>query len=231
MYGKEKVKIIAFGYKEQAEALKKFADSLRIEYYILPDGQVDADKMYGPIKGLPLTFILKNDKTIIDIIEGGGATSSGLLTKVAEKFLMQGKTNEAGKVADEGVKAGEDKKAAGTVKGTALALEGKLDDAEKELKQIDSKEGLAALALQRGDTEKAITLANEAGPNNGYADTVKAKALMRTGKLDEAAKALDAAATKPAMDFQKAETIVGQGRLKQEKGRVDESIADYENGG
>ncbi|MBI5095935.1 MAG: redoxin domain-containing protein [Candidatus Hydrogenedentes bacterium] len=228
MYGRKNLKIIAFGYKEQEAALKIFADKLHIEYYILPSGQVDADGLYGPISTLPVTFILKNDKTIVSVIQGGGETSARLLTKVAETYLMQGKSTEAKAIADEGAKAGEDKKEAGTVKGTALVLEGKLDDAEKEFKQIDSKDGLAALALQKGDTEKAITIANEAGPNNGYADTVKAKALMRTGKLDEAAKVLEGAASKPAMDFQKSETIVGQGRVQQEKGKTDESIVTYE---
>jgi len=226
---KEKLRIVAIGWKEDEPALKKFAEDLNIDYYIIKDTpELGSEKNFGPFTTLPLTFILTDKKVVLKSLVGSGRAEADVISDVAQVYFQQRKTEQAKAVADEAIAAGEDPKVAGSVKGFALAAEGKLDEAQAEFGQIDSKEGLAKVALEKGDAAKAIELANAAGPNNAYAEAVKGTALMRTGKLDEAQAAFDAAATKPAEDWQKAEAVNGAGRVAQEKGETDTAIKKYQ---
>lgn len=226
---KEKLRIVAIGWKEDEPALKKFATDLNIDYYIIKDTpELGSEKNFGPFNALPLTFILTDTKMVLKSLVGSGKAEADVISDVAQVYFQQRKLEQAKAVADEAVAAGEDPKAARNLKGFALAAEGKLDEAQAEFGQIDSKEGLAKVALEKGDTAKAIELANAAGPDNAYADTVRGTALMRTGKLDEAATAFDAAAAKPGDDWQRAEAVNGAGRVAQEKGNADGAIKKYQ---
>ncbi len=227
LYGHDKVRIIAFGVKEDEQALKAFADKLKIDYYIATNEQVN--DLYGPVKPLPLTFILKNDKTIVRIVQGSGETETAILLNVAETYLMQGKTDEAVTIANKARDEGENTTKATQVRGIAFTKAGKLDEAEKEFGLISYKEGLAKVALERREYGKAIDLANQAGPQSGYADTIKATALMRSGKLDEAATTFEAATKKPAEDWQNSEALTGQGRLLQEKDDNAGAVTKYQD--
>ncbi len=226
---KEKLRIVAIGWKEDESALMKFAADLNIAYYIIKDTPaLGSEKNFGPFSTLPLTFILTDTKVVLKSLVGSGKAEADVISDVAQAYFQQRKLPQANAAADEAIKAGEDPKAARNLKGFVLTAEGKLDEAQAEFGQIDSKEGLAKVALEKGDTAKAIELASAAGPNNGYADSVKGTALMRTGKLDEAAAAFDAAGAKPGDDWQTAEAVNGAGRVAQEKGNADGAIKKYQ---
>jgi len=226
MLYKDKLKIVAFGFKEAETVLKKFADDLGIEYFVIQDTpEVAAEAKYGPFVNPPVTFILTDQKRIITKVSG--KTEAELINTVAVAYFQQRKLDQAQRVADEAVAAGESAQSATETKGFALAAEGKLDAAQAEFGKIDSKEGLAKVALEKGEYEKAIAIASEAA-DSGYADVVKGTALARTGKLDEAAAALESASQKPAQDWQKSEAANGLGRVKQEKGDEDAAIQMFE---
>lgn len=230
LYGKQKLRIVAIGWKEDEPALKKFADDLGIQYYIIKDTpELGSEKNFGPFTTLPLTFILTGQKVVLKSLSGSGQAEADVISEVAKVYFQQRKTEEAKACSDEAVKAGEDAKTARGVKGFALTAEGKLDEAQAEFGQIDLKEGLAKVALERGDTAKALELASTAGPDNAYAETVKGTALMRTGKLEEAAVAFDTAAAKPADDWQKSEAVNGAGRVAQAQGNADGAIKKYQD--
>ncbi|MBI4559979.1 MAG: tetratricopeptide repeat protein [Candidatus Hydrogenedentes bacterium] len=231
LYGKKRLGIIAVGVKEDETALKKFAADLRVNYYILPD-QPEVSSAYGPIQRLPLTFIISKNpagKWMVErLLVGGGEREANIISEVADAYFVQKKLDDAHALADAALKAGEDPKAVGAVKGYAFVEQGKLDEAQNEFNQIQSKEGLASVALEKGELDKAVELASQAGPDSGYANTIKGTALMRSGKLDEAAQEFGAAATKDARGWQKSEAVAGKGRIEQEKGQVDTAIATYE---
>ena len=228
MLYKEKLKIIAFGFKEDEAALKKFADDLGIQYFVIQDTpEVAAEQKYGPFTDPPVTFILTDQKRVHKIIEGSEKAAAELINMVAVAYFQQRKLDQAQRVADEAVAAGESAESATETKGFALAAEGKLDEAQAEFGKIASKEGLAKVALEKGEYEKAIAIASEAA-DSGYADVVKGTALARTGKLDEAAVALQSATQKPAQDWQKSEAANGLGRVNQEKGDEDAAIQMFE---
>ena len=226
LYGREKLEIIGVGFEEEEKTLREFADRFHIKYYILKSGAEEAE--YGPFDLLPVTFLIDKNKLILNVLRGGEEGEALILAKVAEMYLTKHDAETAKGIAEEAVKAGEDQKTALEIKGYALTIEGKLDEAEGEFGEIDSKEGMAKVALERGQFDKAVQIANQAGPNSGYADTIRATALMRGGKLDEAERAFDAAATKPASDWQTSEAMNGLGRVLQEKGAGDAAIAKYQ---
>lgn len=229
LYGRDKVKIIAFGVKEDEAALKQFAEDLDVSYYVLAESQVDVEATFGDMHSLPLTFILKNDRTIVKVVRGSGETAAAILTKVAETYLQQGKTEEAVALAKQAEEKGEPAKDAKAIAGYALTAAGKLDDAAAEFGEIGLQEGLARVAYERGDYGEAIRIADEAAGKSGYADTIKAMALMHEGKLDEAGAAFEQATKLPAADWQQSEAVNGQGRLFQEKGETDAAIAQYQD--
>jgi len=231
-YCKGKLRIAAIGFKEDKDALEKFAQDLGVEFYVVPDTP-EMDEKYGPFTALPLTFIVTDQRTILKILEGSGdaeakAINDEVMNYVAEAYLQQRKLTEAKAIADEAVKTGADEKAARATKGFALVLEGKLDEAQAEFGRIDSAqgaaEGLARVALERGEYEKAVELA----PDTGYGETVKGAALMRSGKLEEAAAAFEDGAAKPAADWQKSEAKNGQGRVLHEMGDTDQAVDKYQ---
>ena len=228
LYGKDKIKIAAIGWKEEEAALKKFASDLGIQYYLIKDSpELGAEQKYGPFKELPLTFIITDQKRVLRTIKGSGKTEADVINEVAIAFLQQHKAEQAQAVAKEAVKAGEDTKTAREVNGYALTLQGKLDDAETEFGAIGSKDGLAKVALEKHDNAKAIEIANQS-PDSGYAQTIKGMAQLREGKIDDAKVTLDAAAQKPARDWQKSEAVNTSARIDQGKGKTEDAITKYQ---
>jgi tetratricopeptide (TPR) repeat protein len=168
---------------------------------------------------------MTQEKKIDRVILGGSATQAKLLSIAAENFFRQRKLEEAKAVADEAIKT-EDATGARELKGYILTTEGKLDEAEAEFGAIDSKAGMAKVALERGDYEKAASLADE--DTTGYGATIKGQAQMRSGKLEEAAATLASAFSKEIPDWQRSEALNAHGRVQQELGQTDAAIGQYE---
>ncbi len=225
-YGKDKVKIVALGMKNDEAALKDFAQRLNIQYAVVDTAGMKDAAWIQEVTAPPLTLFITADKTIERVLVGGGSGQAQILKEVAENLYQQRKA-EALAVADEAVAAGENPKAAGELKGFIYMADGKLDEAQKEFGQIDSKSGLAAVALEQGKTDEAIKIAAEA-PNDGYAQTVKAEALLKDGKADEAAATLQTAVEQPAANWQKSEAVNLQGRVQQQQGNADAAIGTYQ---
>jgi tetratricopeptide (TPR) repeat protein len=229
--GEERLYIAAVGLESDEPKLKDFAESIDIDYYVLPDGpQIEADIKYGPFSILPLTFIASTDRTLLKIVAGGGAQESGLINYIAQTFLSQGRTDEARAASETAIESGEDAKTAKETTGFAFAAEGKLDEADAEFKEIDSVSGQAAVEMKRGNLDKAIALAREAQDKEAYANTVLGTAYMKSGKLDDAEAAFGkAVAAEDLPDWQKSESLNGSGRIAHEKGNLDTAIEQYKS--
>lgn len=237
----EKLPIVAVGLKEDEDALRQFANELQISYYILKDSpEVSADSRYGPFRVLPMTFFVISDGTVLNVIEGGGGGQAAVIAKVAEAALQRARAaadkdsrvayaQEAHSVAQQAVQLGLDEKNAYTLSGYAQAEMGNFEAAREDFERVNDVEGLAYLALKQGECEKAIELAEKAGADAGYAQTIKAEALLRLGKQDEALQILQTAVTKPASEWQISEAYTHLGRLKQLRGEVDGALAAYDN--
>ncbi len=226
-YGRDKLKIIALGMKEDEAALKAFADRLNIRYFLIHADSIENAPWLKEIYSLPLTLFVQADpeKTIERVLVGGGAGQAQILKEVAENLYQQ-RRSEALEIVEEAIASGEDPKEAAELKGFILTAEGKLDEAEKEFGRIDSAAGLAAVALERGDLDSAAQIAASA-PDDGYAQTIRAEALIRTGKTAEAAEALDTAATAAKRPWQQSEAVNLQGRVAHIEGDADKAVAAY----
>lgn len=226
-YGGREIEIIAIGLEDDRAALTAFAESLGIKYYVIPRETLQEAPWRGKVDVLPTTlFVAPMDRRIERVLRGVDERNLNILTHVAENLYQQ-RNAAALQVAEEAVSAGEDPGAAREVKGYFLAAEGKLDEAEAEFGALDSKTGLAKVAYERGDLDKAIELADQA-PEDGYAQTIKGQALLRTGQTEAAATALESATQQPASDWQRAETVNTQGRTIQQQGDTETAIEKYQ---
>lgn len=227
-YGRDKMVITALGFKEDEAALKAFAEQLDLNYHVIDENKVEEGDWIKNVDTTPLILFVApdNQRAVEQVIRGGGTSNAEFLKKVAEN-LYQKRKDEALSVADDAIEAGEDPNAAKELKGYILVSQGKLDDAVAEFGEIESNAGLAKVALEKGDYAGAAELADKA-PEDGYAQTVKAEALMNTGKVEEAAAVAEAAAGLPADDWQKSEALNAQGRITQEKGDGVGALSKYE---
>jgi tetratricopeptide (TPR) repeat protein len=227
-YGRDSVKSIAVGYQEDEAELKEFADELKINYFVLEDTpEVHACDLYGPFKSMPMTFLVTHNKTVLQIIEGSGKTELRVLTEVAKAFLQQRKLEKANDVADVALASGEPAEDARETRGYALALDGRLDEAEVEFASVGSSAGLARVALERGDTAEALRIADTATDRNGYLQSVRGTALLREGRQDEAASAFEIAMKMDADDWQLSETVNALGRIAHERGDAEAALNQY----
>ncbi len=235
----EKLPIVAVGLKEDEEALRKFAQELQITYYILNDSpDVNADARYGPFRVLPVTFFVISDGTVLNVIEGGGGGPAAVIAKVAEATLQRARAvsaraqktvlaGEASSIAEEAAKLGLTEKDALSLSGYAQAEMGNLEAAREQFERAQDTEGLAFLALKKGDYKKVIELAESAPSPSGYMLTVKAQALLRLGKTEEALQSLQSAVTQPAAEWQQAEAYNHLGRVEQLLGNLDNAATAF----
>lgn len=227
-YGRDQMAITALGFKEDEAALKAFAERLDLNYCVIDGAKMENAAWLSEIKTTPMVLFVASDeqRTVEQVITGGGSSNAEFLKRVAEN-LYQKRKSEALDVTEDALAAGEDPQAVRELKGYILVSEGKLDDAAAEFGEIQSNAGLAKVALEQGDYARATEIAGQA-PQDGYAQTVRAEALMSTGKVDEAATAATAAAALPAADWQKSEAMNAQGRIAQEKGDAQGAMTNYE---
>ena len=226
-YGNEKMDIVALGFEEDADELRQFAEQLDLRYHIISKDSINQEWVQQ-ITTLPIVlFIRPDEKPVIEsVLRGGGETSAMLLKEVAETLYNQRKA-EALEVSDMALDEGEPAQEVRELKGHILVVEGKLDAAAAEFTAIDDPAGLARVALERGDYDEAVSIADGA-PENGYAQTVKGQALLNQGKVDEAAPVLDKAAGLPADDWQQSEAVTAKGRVEQAQGDTAGAHSQYE---
>lgn len=233
-HGGKEIEILAIGMETDEAVLKAFSEDMGLEYHIVSRTGLENAPWLDSITALPLTLFVRTDENkIIDtVLRGGGSTQADFLRTVAEKFFQQGAAEDAVALADQAVANGESEGASRELKGYALALSGRLDDAEKEFAAIDSKTGLAKVALDRGEYDAAIAKATESG--DAYAQTILAEAQLRAGNTEAAATAA-AEATKlaggtgddAAPAWQRADAYTVQGRVAQETGDKAAAVQDY----
>jgi hypothetical protein len=127
------------------------------------------------------------------------------------------------------------------VQGYAALKQGQPDKAEKLFDQIGAgqgkgeilaKEGQAAVMAYKGQTDKALALAEEVthkAPNRGLAQKLKGDLLASKGDLQGAAAAYKKAAQQPETDtYQKAEAHNQLGRLYAQQGNYAGARAQFD---
>jgi tetratricopeptide (TPR) repeat protein len=228
MYSRDELSIIALGMKSDKNALKSFAEQLKIQYFLLADDVINAQPWYRNVDITPLTlFVYTPERSIERVIRGGSEKQANILREVAENLYQQRKTDKAGAITAMALESGEDANAVKELSGHILLADGKLDEAEKEFGQIGSQSGLAKVALEKGDYAGAIAAADKAGDDDGYALAVKGQAQMKTGDLEGAGATLKVASNAPIASWQQSEATNAQGRLAHSTGDLNGAITSY----
>jgi len=183
---------------------------------------------------LPTVCIVGPGLKVLDYFQGGGKTTEVMLVRLAGRQLQRKRTLFAKALSEEVARENPNNVKAKTVKGHAALEEGKLDEAgkifralsqEKGEGEVLGKEGLTALYARKGDTDKALKLAEEVekkAPNRPYVHVIKGDLLYGQGQKKEAeAEYRKAVQKKEGEPYQQG---VGHNQL----GRLYASAGEYE---
>jgi tetratricopeptide (TPR) repeat protein len=221
------LKVVALGIKEEESALKSFADENNIGYHIIEAEALEEADWLDDINALPLTLFVhpNKDREIVQRLAGAGSGNANIITQVAKKFFQHGRQDVAESIANAASESGEDGAGVAETLGFIYLRQGKTDEAQKEFKSFDLRDGLASVEYERGDYEKALYHAAQS--ESSLASTVEARIHLKNGKVDEAETAAQEAEARPGDDWQKSEAANISGRVKHEKGDVDGAIDKY----
>ena len=190
---------------------------------------------------IPTVCILGPGLMVLDYFQGGGKTTEIMLLRLAERTLQRKQTMLAKAISDEVSKKNPKNLKAKTVKGYAALKEGNLNEAEETFHELAKnkgrgevlgKEGLTAVYARKGQTEKALKLAEEVeheAPDRAYVHVVKGDILFSQNKKKDAeAEYRKAVQKKEAEPFQKALAHNQFGRFQASLGKYQEARDLYD---
>jgi tetratricopeptide (TPR) repeat protein len=208
--------------KDKAAA---FAKSSKLSFPVLIDN-AKVSEAYDVKNILPTVCVIGPGQKVIDIIQGGGETTSVMLGRLAERKLQQRQTELAEVLSDTAIKKTPADPKALMTKGYAALKAGRTAEAEKIFSSLSKgngisvvygKEGLATVYAKKGDSARALKLAEEVekiAPERAYASIIKADVLYEKKKKVEAqAEYAKATQKKEGESFQKALAYNKLGRL------------------
>ncbi len=175
---------------------------------------------------LPTICILGPGLKIIDYFQGGGQSTEQMLVTLAERELQRDDLVIAQAISKEVQEKNPENLKAKTIYGYAALKADKVDEAEevfqdlarkKDKGEILGKEGLVAVYARKGETKKAMSLADEVekkAPERGYVNLVKGDILYSQNDKKAAETEYKKAVQKPEGEsFQKAVAFNQLGRL------------------
>ena len=183
--------------KSSRETSQNFIHQANLSFPVLLD-DAGVSKQYQAQTILPTVTIIGNGLKVIDYFQGGGETTEIMLVRLAERTLQWKQTLISLALSEEVIKKNPKNLLAKTVKGYAEVKSGNLDKAKEifqavsEVKgqgEVLGKEGLSVVYTQKGDSEKALKLAEEVkkkAPERSYPHVIKANILYRQNKKEEA---------------------------------------------
>ena len=218
--------------------IKEFSAQLRPSFPVLVDPGKVSD-LYAARMILPTVYILDSALKVLDIIQGGGKSTEVMLTRLAERELLRKKNMIAKAIGDQLIKKEPAK--AKMIQAYATLQEGDTQKAEElfsDLKRepgqggILGEEGLVAVYAKKGQTEKALQLAEEVekkAPNRGFVNTVKGNIYFSKNMPEKAEAEYQKSTTKKDSEmFQKANGYNQLGRFYAEKGDYKKSRELYD---
>jgi tetratricopeptide (TPR) repeat protein len=217
-----------------------FADRTSPGFPVLPDAGKVLD-LYQARLILPTVCIIGPDQKVLDYYQGGGKTTEIMLVRLAERTLQRKQTLVAKAITDTVIEKNPDNVDARALKGYAELSDGNLAEAEEiftavsedeKAGEVLGKEGLSAVYARKGDTDKALELADEVtrkAPERTYAHMVKADILYSQDKKTEAeAEYRKAAESETEAPYQKAVALNQFGRFYASLGNYDEARSLYD---
>jgi peroxiredoxin/Tfp pilus assembly protein PilF len=225
--------------------VERFLSHTPIEFPVLLDtGRVS--KRYGADRIVPTTCIVGPGLKVLDLIQGGGKSSEVMLVRLAQRALQHRKSQFAQAVSEKVVQSNPQNVSARVVKAYAALDQGKLEESKIVFARLAGqptgrgrlagKEGLSAVAAQKGRVQEALELARQverADPSRGLVNVIKADVLYSQNQKQAAEREYEKAVAKDntaarhrakALN-QLARIRAGQGRLQQSKALYDRAVA------
>ncbi len=226
--------------RSSREAAVEFMNQAHLTFPVLLDTSNVSD-LYQARLILPTVCTLGPELKVLDTFQGGGKTTEIMLVRLAERTLQRKETMIAKAISDTVINSNPDNIEARSVKGYAEIKEGNLAAAEEIFEtiaetegegEVIGKEGLSAVYANKGDTDKALELADEVvekAPERTYARVVKADILYSQGNQPEAeAEYRKAVENEAAAPYQKAVALNRFGRFYASLGDYTEARSLYD---
>ena len=226
--------------RSSTKKVNRFITTVQPSFPVLIDSSGVSD-LYDARRILPTICILGPDLTLLDYFQGGGKTTEIMLVKLAERKLQRKQTKIARAISEQVVKKNPKNVKAKTVQGYAALKEGKLDEAEKTFYNLSTKkgeaevlgkEGLSTVYAKKGQSEKALKVAQEIekkGADRAQVHVVKGNLLYRQNKVTAAEgeykKAIGKKASEP---FHRAVAYNQLGRIYADRGNYKKSRELYD---
>ena len=233
--------LTVWGITESArQAAEQFVQRINPSFPVLLDS-AGVSELYQARQILPTIAIVGNGLEIIDYFQGGGKTTEIMLVRLAERTLQWKQTLMTLAISDAVIQKNPENLKAKTVKGYAHIKAGNLAKAEEIFQsvadtqgegEILGKEGLSAVYAQKGESEKALEMAEavvEKAPERSYAHVVKANILYsRNQKADAEVEYQKAIEKKAGETYQKAAALNQFGRFYASVGKLDQARELYD---
>ena len=190
---------------------------------------------------LPTVYILGPERKIINSFQGGGKSTEKMLVSLAERELQRNEPMLAQAIIMEVQSDNPDSLEAKALSAYTFFKNNKVEKAEDIYvdmaaqpgeSEILGKEGLAQIFAQKGETKKAMAMADEVealAPNRGAVNVVKGDILYAQNKKEAALAEYQEAVSKPeGTNSQKAEANNQLGRLYASVGNFDQARINYD---
>jgi tetratricopeptide (TPR) repeat protein len=222
------------------EKVAPFAAKAGLVFPILPD-RAQVSTLYHAKVVLPTVCLVGPDLKVLDYFQGGGKTTERMLVRLAERQLQQKQTRMAKAITVQVAKKNPQNLRAKAVKGYAALKEENLKEAEEEFKELAQKgkegevlgkEGLAAVYARKGQTERAIQLAQEVeqkAPQRSFVHVIKGDLLYAQDKKKEAEAEYQAAIRKETAEpYQDSLRFNQMGRFLASVGKYPQAREFYD---
>lgn len=232
-FPKERVQVWGITQSSRSK-VREFVDETQLMFPTLLDDE-DVSDLYNARVVLPTVCILGPGLRVQEHIQGGGKSTEIMLVRLAETELRRKKFALAKALSTEAEKKNPSNLEARMIKGYAALKGGNLNEAEMTFKdmaggkgkgEILGKEGLAGVAVRKGQNKRALQLAKEVekkAPDRSYVHVVKGNIYSSKNMRKEAeVEYRKAVQKKSGTRFQKA---VAHNQL----GRLNSSAGDYKN--
>ncbi|MBI5895017.1 MAG: tetratricopeptide repeat protein [Desulfobacterales bacterium] len=226
--------------RSDAGQVSQFLSQTQLGFPVLIDDGKVADQYAARII-LPTACIVGPDLKLLDYFQGGGKTTESLLVTLAERKLQSRQTNIAKALSNEVTQKDPGNVRAQSVQGYAELKEGDLKAAENTFSsmsqkkgdaEIVGKEGLSQVYAQKGQPDKAMTMAREVEGKAGdraYSHVVKGDLLYSQNKPKEAEAEYRKAVEKSGGNPSHRATAYNQlGRIYAARGDYSKSLGMYD---
>lgn len=227
-YGESVVRCAAIGMNEAPSELRAYAERMGMSYPVISSDELAPDAQWcASLPVLPVTVIASTGRSplVLRVLTGSGTTKIALLTEVAEQLFQQLR-EEAIRVAELALGAGEPETRAREIRAYSRAAAGDIEAAKQEFQAMDSPLGQAKLEFAEGNLPGAERLLRD-NPDP-EARAVLAEIYFMQGRDEKASALLSKLDVSVLPGAQAAQVEKLRGDMAHRQGDSESAVLHYE---